>query len=221
MKPVERWLERAETAESLADHEDALAAANRALELASEPGDLFRALLLRARVESRGLGEPELALVTYERAKTLSREQRLDRAAEAELGAALCLLELDRRPEAREYLRRAAQAFRRVGDTLRRGCVELLLAEEAANSGDEHLAELHVQVAGDLLIAAGEPRLLASALTLHAELARSDHREEEARDLLNRARAMAGDVADERARHDLCARRREIVRTWLTAGAEV
>jgi tetratricopeptide (TPR) repeat protein len=221
MKTVERWLERAEQAERLGDHEDALEAAYRAHESATEADEQFRALLLQARVESRGLDAPSVALETYGRAKELSRGQRLDRAAEAELGAGLCLLDLERRPEARETLRRAATAFRRVGDTLRRGCAELLLAEEAALSGDEHLAELHVEVAHDLLLAAGEPRLLATALTLHSELALNDDREEEARELLNRARAMAGDVADEKARTDLCARRREIVRTWLTAGADL
>lgn len=221
MRTVERWLERAEHAETLGDHEEALAASLKAQSLATDAEERFRALLLQARVESRGLGEAAVALGTYLRAKELSRGQRLDRAAEAELGAGLCLLELERRPEALDCLRRAAAAFRRVGDTLRRGCVELLLAEEAAVAGNERLAELHVQVAHDLLLAAGEPRLLAAALTLHSELARSDDREEEARDLLNRARAMAGEVADRNARHDLCARRREIVRTWLTAGAEL
>lgn len=219
MKTVERWLDRAELSESLEDHGDALDAAARAHELATEPGDRFRALLLRARVEARGLDQPAAALATYELARELSREHRLDRAAEADLGAGLCLLELSREPEARTCLGRAAAAFRRSGDTLRRGCVVLLLAEEAANSGDEHLAELHVQVASDLLLAAGEPRLLAAALTLHSELALSDDREDEAHELLEQARAMAGEVADERARHDLRARRREIVRTWLTAGA--
>ena len=104
---------------------------------------------------------------------------------------------------------------------MRRGCALLLLAEEAHGRGDEHLAELHAQVAADLLLAAGEPRLLSAALSLHAELASRDGRPAEARALLERARTLAAEVADDRARHDLRARRREIVRTWVASGARL
>ena len=218
MKAWERWMDKAEVCTAEADHELALEALERAGDTAEDDGERFEALLAKARVQAVGLGDAEAALASYESARELARDRKLDRAAEAELGAGSCLLQLGRAAEGRTVLARAAASFRRQGDALRRGCALLLLAEESAAAGDEHRAERDACVAGDLLLAAGEPRLLSAALSLQSELASQDGRPDEARTLLERARTLAAEIADETARRDLRARRREILRTWTASG---
>lgn len=170
----------------------------------------FDILLLRARTEATGLGLTETALATYWEARQLAARDHLPRLGEADLGIGMMMLELGRAGEGIEAVRRAARTFRREGSTYLRGCAESLLAAEALAAGDLGTAERHLEVAGDLLEVAGEPRMLSSCLTLRAEcVARLGH-EEHAEALLARAATLARHVADQHAQAELQQRRRAV-----------
>ena len=223
MKPTREMLARARDAEAGGRTEEALRLVERVIAEAKSLQLKFDALQHRARLEATSLRQLDRSLDTYWEARHLTRKHRLGRAGEADLGIGMTLLDLERTGEGLEAIRRAARYFRKAGNTYLRGCAETLLADEALKVDKLSLAERHLEVASDLLAAAGEPRMLSSALTLRAEVRARQGREDEAEGLLARAARIARELHDTSLETELQTRRGEVrayIASYLLRGRE-
>lgn len=216
--PAEGLLKEAARSADQGNNEEALEAIAAALAQAEDLQLRFDALLLRARTEGFGVGDRARALQTYWEARHLTRANHLGRAGEADLGIGMVLLELDRRNEGLEAIRRAVRYFRKAGNTYLRGCAETLLADVALQEEDDDLADRHLEVATDLLLATGEPRMLSSTLTLRAQIFARQGRDAEAEALLTRAAELAASIGHARIESELQDRRRA-VRSTIASSA--
>ncbi|MEM7247536.1 MAG: hypothetical protein AAF533_19525 [Acidobacteriota bacterium] len=176
--------------------EEALLQVSHALELSESQQDRFESLLLRAQLEGGELGAPTKALDTYWEARHLTRSHHLGRAGEADLGIGMMLIDLDRTNEGLEAIRRASRYFRKSGNTYLRACAETILADVAICRGEDTMAERHLEIATDLLMANNDGRMLSSVLTLRAGVLGRNGRKRQAEQLLAEARRQAGDLHD-------------------------
>ena len=160
MKDVHAFLRDAAQAEACGHGAEALDSIARALRVAGRSAERFDVLLWQARAEAQLLGNLEGALRTYWEARHAAQDNAVPtQVAEADLGIGMVLVEMGHAREGVEALRRAARAFRRAGQTFLRGCAEIVLADECLREGDCEGADRGLEVATDLLMAAGEPRI--------------------------------------------------------------
>ncbi len=209
MSEVQPLLDRASRADAEGRPEEALSLAARAVEAAREPAARFEALLHRARAEY-ATGAIEAALETYWEARRVTKDHRLGRLGEADLGIGMTMLDLGRDGEGLETVRRAARLFRKTGQAFLRGCAETVIADEALRAGDLATAARHLEVASDLLQTAPDPRTLSSAITLSAEVAARRQDFDGARKLLANAEAVALRVSSPAIAASLRDRRRRV-----------
>jgi tetratricopeptide (TPR) repeat protein len=211
MTDVQGLLRDAAAAEARGRGAEALAKIGRALAAAGRSTQRFEVLLWQARAEERILGDLPRALKTYWDARHAAQATGGPvQVGEADLGIGMVLVEMSHDREGLEALRRAARAFRRAGHTFLRGCTEILLADEALREGDLVAADRGLEVAGDLLMAAGDPRMHSVALTLRAEVLARQGSEDRAEALLARAASVAAHVADTSKQGELRRARRAV-----------
>ena len=216
MMSTRALLQAAQEAEEAGRLQEARRTVERAVGTAQSTPDKFDALLYLARAQSFD-GELDAALATYWDARHLAHDGKLSGTAEADLGIGLTLLDLARRSEGIETIRRAARVFRRTGNTLMAGCAEMALAEDLVAHDELDVAERHLEVASDLLRAAGDARLLSSLATLQAEVQVRQGRDSMAETYLCEARSSARRVDSPLAAEEL-RRRRDAVRMLIQRG---